>query len=168
MPRLTLALVLPLALACTQTGRPGANEPLIREEAERPPPAAAPPQAPPAEPARPAPLRRTGSMTRSELLSVLDVSPGAFLQHVETEPRLSSGRFTGWRIKSFFPGDPRFSQVDLHAGDVVLRVNGRGLERPEHLMAVWQALRGAYELVVEVERDGAPHTLRWTISGAPR
>jgi hypothetical protein len=38
------------------------------------------------------------------------------------------------------------------------------MERPEQLMQVWQALRTSKELVIEVERDGKPLTLRWTIA----
>ena len=42
---------------------------------------------------------------------------------------------------AFFPGDTRFAGVDLQAGDVVTRVNGNPIERPEQLMEVWKALR---------------------------
>ena len=40
----------------------------------------------------------------------------------------------------------------------------RAIERPDELMKVWESLRTAAELVVDLERDGAPHTLRWTIT----
>ena len=65
---------------------------------------------------------------------------------------------------SFFPGDARFSGVDLQAGDVVTRVNGKPIEQPDQFMAVWTALRTEKELVVETERAGAMRTLRWTIA----
>src|SRR5438067_1322839 len=97
---------------------------------------------------------------RAELVRVLDAGPGAFLQHVDTQPRFVAGRFHGWRLVTFFPGDARFAAGPLRAGDVVTRVNGRVLERPEQLMQVWQALRSGKELTVEVERSGAPRTLR--------
>jgi type II secretory pathway component PulC len=105
-----------------------------------------------------------GAIRRAELAKVLDASPGIFLQHVQTEPRFAKGHFHGWRLVSFFPGDTRFAGVDLQAGDVVTRVNGKPIEEPDQFMAVWTELRGARELVVDVERGGAARTLRWTIA----
>jgi type II secretory pathway component PulC len=100
---------------------------------------------------------------RQDLDAVLAQSPGYFLQHIETKPQFRGGHFHGWRLVSFFPGDPRFAGVDLQAGDVVTRINGRPIEQPEQFMAVWTALRSSNELVVDVERAGAPRTLRWQI-----
>jgi type II secretory pathway component PulC len=105
-----------------------------------------------------------GAIRRAELAKVLDASPGYFLQHVQTEPRFAHGRFHGWRVVSFFPGDERFAGVDLQAGDVVTRVNGKPIEQPDQFMAVWTELRTSKELIVDVERAGAAHTLRWTIA----
>ena len=104
------------------------------------------------------------TIARSRLAEVLDASPGYFLQHVQTEPRFDRGRFRGWRVVSFFPGDDRFAGVDLQAGDVVTRVNGKPIEEPDQFMRVWTELRSSPELTVDVERNGAPRTLRWTIA----
>jgi type II secretory pathway component PulC len=105
-----------------------------------------------------------GAIPRAELAKVLDASPGSFLQHVQTEPRFAAGHFHGWRVVSFFPGDTRFAGIDLQAGDVVTRINGRPIEQPDQFMTVWTELRSSKELVVDVERDGAPRTLRWIIA----
>ena len=110
------------------------------------------------------PSTTAGAIRRAELAKVLDASPGYFLQHVQTEPRFAHGRFHGWRVVSFFPGDSRFAGVDLQAGDVVTRVNGKPIEQPDQFMAVWTELRTSKELIVDVERAGAAHTLRWTIA----
>ncbi len=125
------------------------------------PPEAAPPPA--AAAAATAPAATGGGITRRELLSVLDQSPGAFLQHVDVTPRFGGGRFIGWRVVSFFPGDARFAAVDLQAGDVVHTINGLPVEKPEQLMVVWQALRSATALEVALERNGVARTLRWPI-----
>jgi type II secretory pathway component PulC len=106
----------------------------------------------------------THTISRGELVKVLDASPGLFLQHVITEPQLANGRFVGWRLVSFFPGDARFAGVDLQAGDVVTRVNGHAIEQPDQFMAVWDGLRRESQLVVDVQRNGAARTLRWTIA----
>jgi general secretion pathway protein C len=107
---------------------------------------------------------KKGVLTRAELKPVLDASPALFLQHVQTEPRLNHGKFSGWRIVSFFPGDDRFAGVDLQAGDVVTRINGKPIEQPDQFMAVWTELRSSKELVVDLERNGSPRTLRWIIA----
>lgn len=104
------------------------------------------------------------TIRRGELAQVLDASPGYFLQHVVTEPQLENGHFHGWKLVSFFPGDARFAGVDLQAGDVVVHVNGQPIEQPDQFMAVWDALRRDSQLVVDVERNGATRTLRWTIA----
>jgi type II secretory pathway component PulC len=109
-------------------------------------------------------LTPSSAIPRAELAKVLDASPGLFLQHVQTEARFAHGRFHGWRLVSFFPGDARFAGVDLQAGDVVTRVNGKSIEQPDQFMAVWTELRTGKELVVDVERNGALRTLRWTIA----
>ncbi len=129
-----------------------------------PPPSWAPPPSPPSATLAPEPLPAGHVIARRELDRVLDASPGYFLQHVQTEPRFDRGRFHGWRVVSFFPGDKRFAGIDLQAGDVVTRVNGRPIEQPDEFMAVWTELRSSRELVVDVERNGRPRTLRWTIS----
>ncbi len=117
--------------------------------------------------AKPAPAvtaATTGTIARRTLVRLLDAAPGAFLQQVVPEPRFRDGRFYGWRLAQFFPGDARFAGVDMHAGDVIRSVNGSTVERPEQLMEVWDGLRRARELTVELERDGQPRRLRWIIA----
>jgi type II secretory pathway component PulC len=157
-----------LAAGCAaQKPRPdqiNADEHLLSEETSRAT------EAPSAEarPAAPAAATKEakhaiGTIKRAELVKVLDAAPGRFLQHVETEPRLVGGRFHGWRLASFFPGDERFAAVDLEPGDVILAVNGQSIEQPDQLMKVWDALRTGTALVVSLERDGQPRQLRFEI-----
>lgn len=107
--------------------------------------------------------RSSGTIARAALVAVLDAAPGRFLAHVDTEPHFVQGRFHGWMLASFFPGDTRFDEVDLQAGDVVLSVNGRSIERPDQLMQVWDAMRRERALIIVVERDGVPRQLRYEI-----
>jgi type II secretory pathway component PulC len=158
--RLLLAILLSGCAAQT------AESPPPRETEEAPPVATAPQPTGTATPsATPAvtPAAAT-SLSRRALLVVLDQSPGAFLAHVDLLPRFTGGRFAGWRVVRFFPGDDRFARVDVQAGDVVRSVNGLPIEKPEQLMALWQLLRTAPELMVELERAGAARTLRWPIT----
>lgn len=76
-----------------------------------------------------------------------------FLQTLQVEPRLSGNRFSGWTIVNLGPG-PLWRGGTIHVGDVVLRVNGKSVERPEEALAVWQGLAVAPELRVTFERGG--------------
>jgi len=105
----------------------------------------------------------TGTISREELLPVLDRGLGRFLQGVETEPAFHKGAFVGFRIVSLFPGEPAFASLDLRPGDTVTRINGKPIERPQQAAAVWEDLRTASSLVVDYRRGGEKHALRFTI-----
>ncbi len=105
----------------------------------------------------------SGTILRAELAPVLDAGLGRFLQGVVTEPRLAGGDFVGFEIVSLYPDDPRFARLDLRPGDVVTRVNGQSIERPEHALAVWSSLRVASQLLVEYQHEGERKELRFEI-----
>ena len=156
-----------LFIAASSLAACAAAPPRVTTPAEEP---AAPEEVAPAVVA-PAPVvsmtkeerRSTGTISRRELVQVLDGAPGRFLQHVDTEPRFVGGRFRGWKVAAFFPGDERFATVDLQPGDVILAVNGQSIEQPDQLMRVWEALRLERALVVSLERAGQPRQLRYEI-----
>ena len=109
------------------------------------------------------PRVKTGVIARNDLLPVLDDGLGRFLQNVETRPYFHKGAFVGFRIVSFFPGEPSFASLDLRPGDTVTRINGKSIERPEQAVAVWEELRTASKLVVDYQRNGEAHALRFAI-----
>ena len=114
-------------------------------------------EAPAAEPGCPG-----DAITRADLKAVLDAGPAQLLALVETRPRHRSGRFAGFEIMAFTSGAPP-SCPALELGDVVTRINGRVIERPEHYFEVFQALRTAGELKIEIIRAGEPITLKYAI-----
>jgi type II secretory pathway component PulC len=90
---------------------------------------------------------------------------GAFLQRVELDDRpvLSEGKFRGFRITAL--RDAHFwSGVDLKPGDVVTRVNGFPIERPEQAQRAFESLQASSELRVSYERDGEPRELVYPIA----
>jgi type II secretory pathway component PulC len=99
---------------------------------------------------------RTTEITRAQLDSLLAPGPGALLARVKVAAAARDGKFHGWRIVSLPPD----THLELQPGDVVRGVNGQGLERPEHLSAVWEKLRGTHEVVVDFEREGEARTWR--------
>ena len=127
-------LLLVFVCACGGSSPPPPTEPLITEEM-------APPPATPPRP--PAPV-----LTRTALNAALDAGPGAFLARVDVRAARAAGRFVGWEILSLWPN----ARIELRPGDVVLAVNGRTLERPESLPALFKELRAAREVVVDYRR----------------
>lgn len=147
MPRARLLLVGLFITACGGAATPDAREPVAAQaQAPEPPP----------------PVHSEGTIARAELDQVLADGIGRFLQQVETEPHLDEGRFVGFRftqLRSEF-----LTGVDLRPGDTLLSVNGLPLERPEEAVQIWNALRVASELTVEVLREGERRQLRFAIA----
>lgn len=136
-------LVTPLLVGCSgQDVASGAADPADRSAGAEAPVAAA----------------SGATIARDELDAVLDAGIGRFLQRVDTEPELDGGRFVGFRLVALRTS--LFDGVDLQVGDTVLRVNGLPLERPEDAVAIWETLRSAGELTVDLLRDGQERRLR--------
>ena len=106
---------------------------------------------------------RGGEIERHVLNEVLDRGPGAFLRGVEVSAQFADDRFTGWRVVEFMPTEHRFDPYDLVPGDVIARVNGRQISRPDHLHELWEELRDTDAIVVSVQRAGAPFELRFDV-----
>lgn len=105
------------------------------------------------------------TIARAELDAVLDGGLGRFLGRVETEPAREAGRFVGFRIVAL---EGRLVVNDLadrglRPGDVVVRVNGQIIERPEQALTVWEGLRVASTLAIEYLRAGQRREARFEI-----
>ena len=114
-----------------------------------------PPKTAEAPPAPKAP-RKAGTVSRRDVRAAIAEGPGPFFAHVEFEdqPAFKDGRFYGFRIAKLIP--PAFwTGIDLQAGDVIAKVNGLPMEKPDHAIAILKALDKAKEIRVEVERGGA-------------
>lgn len=107
-------------------------------------------------PARP--RRRSGEIARADLERVLEAGPGRLLARVEVKASVTGGRFIGWEVVR----NP-WDDVDLVAGDVILSVNGRTLEHPLELKVLWDDLRKANAIAVEVNRKGEKLRLDFSI-----
>jgi type II secretory pathway component PulC len=94
----------------------------------------------------------------------VDAGLGRWLRGVDVVPFRPQGRFAGWRIRALHDGDACYRRVDLVPGDVVVRVNGKSVERPEEASDVFLELKTAPALEVEYLRDGAPRQLRLGIA----
>jgi hypothetical protein len=105
-----------------------------------------------------------GAIPRPDLAAVLTEGIPRFLQKVHTEPMLNAkGRFVGWRLLELFPNDPRGAAWVIRPGDVVLKVNGHGIERPEQFQNVWNSMASSSELVFLVLRGDQTSEIRYRI-----
>jgi type II secretory pathway component PulC len=103
-------------------------------------------------------------LARSTIRAAVSEGLGAFLQHVDLDDRpvLAGGKFRGFRIAALRDA-PFWSGVDLKPGDVVTRINGFPIERPEQAQTAFEALQVASELRVSYDRDGEPRELVYSI-----
>jgi len=132
--------------------------------AEEPTPIAAAPAPPPA-PATCTSFAGPGVLRRSLVVRTVNAGLGRWLAGgVLVDPFLQKKRFRGWIIRKLYPDDVCYREVDLQPGDVVLRVNGKSLERPEQAKETFDALATAPALVVEFTRAGTPMKLTFQIA----
>lgn len=99
-----------------------------------------------------------GTIRRAEFNAVLARGPQAFIRKIRVRPALRRGRrFYGWRVVSYDGPGP------IRPGDIVTRVNGRPVERPDQFMNVWRDLARADKLEVRLIRDGKLEVLTFPI-----
>jgi hypothetical protein len=108
--------------------------------------------------------RRHIAVPRAALQLLLDAGPGPLLRALEVKPRFRDNRFRGWEIVQFMPCETRFDGLDLRPGDIIGRVNQQPIARPEQLSGVWQTLRGADAITIEVSRPGEDFELRFEVA----
>jgi type II secretory pathway component PulC len=97
---------------------------------------------------------------RSDLKAVLAAGPQRFMSRILLDPFFIDGKFVGFQLTRFYEGDPRFASIDLRRNDVVLRVNGLPIGRPEEFMYVWDELRSADEIRIDFLRGMERRVLR--------
>ena len=132
---------------------------------------AAPPAAPPPAVKAPAavtaaPEAPDGKLRRAEVDQVLlQQGPAWVLRRVISEEVMGrDGKFTGWRMVGL---PEEWRGIDLKPGDVVMRVNGMPIERPEQAFEAWKSVARLPAIKLTMLRDGAPREVTIPIEGAP-
>lgn len=100
-------------------------------------------------------------LRRSDVKAVQKLGPGAIFANVELDPVMRNDRFFGWKIMRMRSAG--WKQNELRAGDIVQRVNGQTIERPEEAVQVFKSLEGAKQIVIDFERAGRPMSQSSTI-----
>lgn len=94
---------------------------------------------------------------RDELDRVLAEGPAKVLAMVQTDSYKEHERFLGFRIVAFRIDAKQV--LGLREGDVVTRVNGLFIERPEQYFQVFEKLKTATEISFRIIRNGEPMVL---------
>lgn len=94
---------------------------------------------------------------------MLDAGPGTFLRQLEVAPRLLGDRFVGWQLVQLLDRQGPLHDVDLVPGDVLLAINGKPLSRPDELQTLWDSLRTANEVTVQMSRGDQKLEMHFTI-----
>ena len=120
-----------------------------------------------ASPARPAsPERSRGEQSRGERPQInaaifetwLARGPQYLLSQVVPVPVTEGKRFHGFRLTFWFPGHPgEVSSAWVRPGDVITRVNGRSVERPDQFLSLWKRLGESRRLLIEGWREETDH-----------
>ena len=153
--RIFLASVPALALAMACGPPPGPKEPIVFEDEGNAPPKQEPLVAP-----EKIQRTRSGTISRAQLQQVLAEGVGAFLTGIEVEAYFEDRAFWGWQIRRYDN-----AWVDLIPGDVIVSINGKRIETPAQVQAVWQSLEKANEIIVSAYRDPNPFELHFTVQG---
>jgi len=101
-----------------------------------------------------------GVLDRKGLNAIIDQGLGRVLAKLKLSPALRAGRFEGFRVREI---EPAWSGTGLLVGDVLLRVNGQPIERPEQAQLAFDSLRVASEVALELMRGGAKMSLRYRV-----
>jgi type II secretion system protein C len=120
------------------------NEPIASRKSEQP-------EKPAAEPVK------IVKVTRKELNALLDKGPANLLAMVQTDSFRQNGKFYGFEIISFRNGADEI--LGLKSGDVVTKINGLSIERPEQYFKVFKELRKADHINFEILRNGRKKVL---------
>lgn len=89
-------------------------------------------------------------------------SPMQYARDIRVVPAFSGGESEGFKVFSIRPGS-LFSSLGLQNGDVLQKVNGYRLDSPERMLEIYQKLKSARSIEVELTRRGRPATLGYSI-----
>ncbi|MCB9558690.1 MAG: hypothetical protein H6707_21415 [Deltaproteobacteria bacterium] len=100
---------------------------------------------------------RAGVINRAALRRLVEAGAPSFIAQIDVRASFKRRRFWGWRVLQYSgPGQ-------LAPGDIVRRINGFPIERPDQFIRVWNALPAQPEISIELVRAGKQHLIRLPI-----
>ncbi len=79
-------------------------------------------------------------------------------------PSFKNGVANGFKLFSIQPGS-LYSAIGIENGDVIQRINGYEINSPDKALEIYQKLREASHVTIEIERNGQPVKKDYNISG---
>jgi hypothetical protein len=101
-----------------------------------------------------------GVLDRKGLVAVVEQGLGRMLARLKLSAVMHKGRFAGFRVTEI---DPSWAAAGIEVGDVLLRLNGQPIERPEQAQEAFESLRVASEVALELLRGTEKRSLRYRI-----
>jgi hypothetical protein len=101
-----------------------------------------------------------GVIDREGLHAIIDQGLGRLLGRLKISPVLQRGKFEGFRVTGL---DPLWNGAGILLDDVIVRLNGQPIERPEQAQAAFESLRVASEISLDLMREGKPKKMRYRI-----
>ena len=86
-----------------------------------------------------------------------------FIRQVSVTPIEENDEFVGFRLDTLFEDHVLFTEGEIRKGDIVQRINGLPIGRPEQFMRVWDGLKGRQSLTLQILRSGQPLVINWVI-----
>jgi len=86
----------------------------------------------------------------------------ALLTQARVIPHQMDGKPDGFLIQEIVPGS-LYAQAGLKNGDVIRKVNGQPVTRPEQGIALFHSLKNANGIDLEIARNGTVHTAHFDI-----
>jgi hypothetical protein len=126
----------------------------------------------PIDPLYPTPSSAMSVCTSVEREVYRDALFGALSESRPPGPRIvpeaSNGKTVGLRLFGIREGSG-LSRLGLVDGDLVLSVNGSEIRNPEKALGLYERVRTADEIILELSRNGLPRELRFhVLPGEPR
>jgi len=84
------------------------------------------------------------------------------LSQARVIPEIREGKNIGFRLSEIIPGS-LYDRIGLKNGDIVQTVNGVRIQDPSQAMAMYQQLKDAPSVAVELLRNGQQQTLNYNI-----
>jgi len=111
----------------------------------------------------PAPVQHQApAIPRYIIKAVQAEGPGRLLQRIPVQPFRAQGKFMGFQIVDLFPGE-NIQTTQIRRGDVITRINGRRVDRPEQFMRLFEDLHTWESLEIELLRGDIRKVVLFTI-----
>jgi hypothetical protein len=94
----------------------------------------------------------------------LEMGAAWFVRQLKVRPIVTRDeRFFGFQLIDLFPGREDTSGLLIKTGDIIQRINGHSIERPDQFMSVWHSLATASHQSIQLMRGNQHLRVTWTI-----